>query len=320
MDFTLINQAHRVLTACGARPVVRDNAVAVPIQKKFLMPMTLPQNQALNFIKEITGDTIWAMRAISSDGPMLGLFTGIVGVRCQIQLPSGRFLFGGNGIDVGQFSGAGSYRYLVQPEEDCEPGSTIQVTLSDYVGLQAPIVVNMVFEGSYKFYLRGGQLVKPGPSANSIPRYQRTPNQNILAPCWMGGYGPSTPQGYEDSVFTYSSPTIVVPLAGPITATLKIPIDPPYDFICRRLLFDVTADSTVATGIFLGRVRSGTGYALNDQFIDIARYLNGLEWPKGWRVRGGDAIFVDLALADATGSGSMYIQCHFEGARRRKAA
>lgn len=225
----------------------------------------------------------------------------------------------GNGIDVGLFAGIGSYRYLVQPEELCEPGSTIQATLSDYRGLQAPIVVNMVFEGSYLFYLRGGQLVKPGMSASDIPRYQRTVNQNILAPPWMGGYGPATPPGYEDDVFTYASDPIVVPLGGPISKTLKIPVDPSFDsFVCRRLLFDVTADDTVATGAFLARVRSGTGYALNDQFIDIARYLNGLEWPKGWSVRGGDAIFVDLALADTTGTGNMYFQAFFEGARRRK--
>jgi hypothetical protein len=320
MDLTLINQAHRVLTACGARPVVRDNAVAVPIQKKFLMPMVLQPNTAVNFIKEITGDTIWSMRAISSDG--LSRSGSIpLGVRVQIQLPSGRFLFGGNGIDVGLWSGIGSQRYLVQPQEDCEPGSTIQVTLSDYLGLlDNAVVLNMVFEGSYMFFLRGGQLVKPGAGANAIPRYQRTPNQNILAPPWMGGYGPATPQGYEDSVFTHSSDPLVFGLGGQVTQTLKIPIDPPYDFICRRLLFDVTADDTVTNGIFLARVRSGTGYALNDQFIDIARYLNGLEWPKGWLVRGGDAIFVDLAMADAVGAGNMYFQAHFEGARRRKAA
>jgi hypothetical protein len=317
MVFALINQADRALSKCGARPIVREGSV-VPLYKAFLMPLIVQPNQTANFLKEITGEALWELRAISCD---LGMNL-TVGARMQIQLPTGRFLFGGNGIDVGQFAWVGSNRFLMDPPEECEPGSKIQVSLSDYTGLQAAVPVNLLFEGSYLFYLRGGQLARL-PSARAIPRYQGVVNENIMAPCWVAGYGPATPKGYRDSRFTYSSgteaaPYAIVPLGGPVTATLKIPIDLGLDFVCRRLLFDVQQDSTVTSGRFLGRVRTGNGYALNDNFFDLAQLINGACYPHDWIIRGGDQVFMDLVLVDFTGTGNMYIQAHLEGARRRK--
>ena len=314
MELALIKQADRMLTSCGARPIVQGGS-CVPIPKAFLMPMVLQPNQAFQWTKEITGEALWEMRAISSDQRM----NQVVGARLQIQLPSGRFLFGGNGMDVGQFAGFGSYRYLMGPPEECEPGSKIQVSLSDYTGLESAIAVNLLFEGAYKYFLKGGQIVKRLPPVWQIPRYQGILNENILAPCWMAGYGPPTPSGYTDELFTYSSAEVAIPITGPATATLKIPIDAGLDFICRRLLFAVRAD-TGASGTFLGRVRTGNGYALIEDFVDLAQYLNGNEYPHDWTVRGGDSVFIDLTLADFAGINSMYMQVHLEGVRRRKVA
>jgi hypothetical protein len=152
-----------------------------------------------------------------------------------------------------------------------------------------------------------------------IPRYQGIVNENILAPCWMGGFGPKTPQGYQDDKYTYSSAKTTVPLAGPLTATLRIPIDAHYEaFVCRRFLFDVQQDNTVTAGEFLGRIRTGNGYAINEDYIDLERYLGGAVFAHDWIVRGGDEVFIDLVLADGAGSGNMYITAHMEGARRKR--
>lgn len=313
MDFSLIQQADRTLSKCGGRPIIQGGAV-VPIYKGFLMPLTLQPGQTQNFTKEITGDTIFELRSISSDNGM----ASVVGARIQIQLPSGRFLFGGNGMDVGQFAGVGSLRYLMDPVELAEPGSKIEVVLSDYTGLGSAIAVNLVFGGCYNYYLKGGSLSK-GLSASMIPRYQGIVNENILAPCWMAGYGPITPPGYRDERYTYSSSKLTVPLAGPLTGSLRIPIDAGYEsFVCRRFLFDVQQDATVTAGEFLGRIRSGNGYAVNEDYIDLQRYLGGAAYAHDWIVRGGDEVFIDLALADAAGSGNMYITAHLEGARRKR--
>jgi len=315
MDFTLLKQADRVQSKCGFRPVIRGGSV-LTLYKGFLLPMVLQPNQTAVFTKEITGETVWTLRAVSSDQGMVST----TGVRLQIQLPNGRFLIGGNGQDAGQFAGVGSYRYLMDPELDCEPGSKIQVTLSDTTtgGLTNPLAVNLLFEGSYKFYFRNGEPVS-SQMASELKRYQGIVNENILAPSYTAGYAVETPKGNKDDYFVYSCPNpITVPLGGPLTATMKIPIDNGIDFICRRLLLDVEADATVSAGNFLCRVRTGDGYALSDDYLDYPRLINGAEWPHDWTIRGGDEVLVDVALADSAGTGNMYLQVHLEGDKRRR--
>ncbi len=323
MNEALLREADRVLSKCG-RPQIRG-AVAVPLFRGFLMPMVLQPNQTTVFTKEITGDTTWTLRAISST---IGASIAATGVRIQIQLPNGRFLIGQNGQDVGQFAWVGSWRYSFgEAGVECEPGTKIQVTLSDTVGLQNPFPVNLLFEGAYTFYLREQAFFDSGKwsYASQLPRYQAIVNENILAPCWVAGEGPYTPEGFFDQRFTYSSKDpatangiTTVPIAGPTAATLKISIDAGYDFWCRRVLVDVTRDATASAGLFLGRLRTGSGYALSDSFFDIARYINCAEWPHDWLIRGEDAVYVDLNLVDTGGTGNFYIQVHLEGVRRRR--
>ena len=314
VDTELLQQADVILSKCG-RPSLQG-ASAVPLFRCFLMPMVLNPGQTVTFIKEITGETTWLLRAISSS---VGSNNAATGVRMQIQLPNGRYLFGGkNGIDVGQFAWIGSWRYLQDPEMKCEPGDKIRVTLSDTGSLADIYQVNLLFEGAYLFYLRGaGHL----PSlASRLPRYQGIVNENILAPCYIAGTGPATPLGSEDEAFTYSSDTGTITIGSTlITTTLKIVIDNGLDFHCRRLLFDVQPTGRgVTAGSFLGRVRAGSGYALCDSFMDLARYIGGAEVPKDWVIQGGDEVFIDLNLADATGAGDVSMTVHLEGCRRRK--
>lgn len=302
------------MSKCGAFSYVRSGAV-LPLLRSFLMPMILQPNQTAVFIKEITGDTIWNLRSISSDQGS----NSITGVRIQIQLPNGRFLFGGNGIDVGQFAWIGSWRYLMSPDLDCEPGSKIQVTLSDTIGLDSAVAVNLLFEGAYKFYFQGGNPIDwTAALASSVPRYQGIVNENILAPSYTAGFGLETPAGFQDDIFTYSSLPLTLTLGAPTTGTLKIPIDSGLKFHCRRMLFDVIAGSGVTAASWLGRIRTGDGYALNEDFIDLPRYLNGAEFAHDWVIQSGDLVYIDLALVDTAGAGTVSIQAHLEGVRRKR--
>jgi hypothetical protein len=314
----LLTQMDKVLSKCG-RPVLPGGITCVTLEKKILMPMVLSPNTSVTFSKEIPGDTIWCLRAISSDQGM----NSQVGIRVQIQFPNGRFLFGGNGQDIGQFAWVGSYRFPIDPEMDFEPGGKFKVTLTDTGGLNADKAVNLVFEGCYKYYLRGGELVPDAMKlASSLPRYQGTVNENILAPCWLTGAQPAVPDGYvSHDLFTYSSDVFTFTVPGVLQGQLTIPIDEGYDFFCRRILVDfqfVAGNTFIGTAIVLAKVRTGTGYALNDDWIDFGKYLCGAEWPKDWKIRGRDAVIVDLQFADDSGSGDATYQVHLEGVRRKK--
>jgi hypothetical protein len=247
----------------------------------------------------------------------------IQGVRIQIQLPNGRVLIGGNGQDIGQFAWVGSYRYHNDPELDCEPGTTIKVTLTDTSGLGAAFVCNLLFEGAYKYYLRDGQPVSMN-LASSMPRYFANLNENILAPCWLSGVGPQLPADCEYFVYASGTPGVyapaTVPLAGPTGTTIKIQTDDGRDFYCLRVLIAVSGDATVTAATFIGRLRTGTGFALNDNLIDLARYLGGAEFAKFWKIKGGEEVVLDLNLVDQTGTGNATVQVFLEGARRRLGA
>ncbi len=311
-DLELLKQADFILSKCGGRRATPD-AVVVPIEKKFLVPMLLQPGQSQLFIKEITGDTPWELRGISSDQTS-GTITG---VRIQIQLPNGRFLIGGNGQDAGQFAWVGSYRYNVAPGVECNPGSKFQIVLTDMGNLEEPFAFNLVLDGCYNYYLKGGRL-EPVDSVAEELRYAGIVNENILAPCWMAGYGPVTPAGFDDDYFVYSSDVGTLTVGSTLFTTLKIPIDAGLDFQLRRMLPDVQVGAGVTAGVIRARLRAGAGYALSDDFSDLARYLTAVEAPHDWKVRGGDAVYVDLQLADGAGAGDLTMQMHLEGVRRRK--
>jgi hypothetical protein len=315
VDIELLTQASAILSKCG-RPTLRG-AAAVPLFKCFLMPMVIAPGDTQTFIKEITGDTTWVLRSISSSSGSDG--SSASGVRLQIQLPNGRYLFGGKtGIDVQQFAATGSFRYLQDPPTECQPGDKIRVTLSSTDNGAASMAVNLLFEGHYDYYMSGGPQSLPD-LASGLSRYQGIVNENILAPCYIAGIGPLTPAGYDDEFFTYSSDTLAVAIAGTNrTGTVKINIDNGLDFFARRFLFDITASNTATAGAFLGRVRASSGYSLCDSFMDLSRYIGGAQHPKDWKVRGGDEVFIDLNLVDTAGTGTISITVHMEGVRRRK--
>ncbi len=329
MKLEYLEQAQAALSKCG-RPMLPGGVSAVPIPHSFVMPMVLEPGGAVTFVKEITSRGPWELLAISSSQASASL----VGIRCQIQLPNGKFLFGGNGIDIGQFAWVGSWRWLQSPELRCEPGSKLQVTLTDTTagGLAQSTPVNLFFEGADLHFMRGGEMSFPGTPASALPRYQGVLNESILAPAWMSGEGLETPAGFVDEYFMYATPTPVdQPAATTWTVTggavttppnplpFEIQIEQGYTyFFVRRMLFDVQVTDT-ASAIVLGKLRTGAGYVLNDNFIDLARYLCGAEFPGQWQIKGGDSVFIDLALADVTGTGTVTFQVFLEGFKRRRA-
>ncbi len=314
MDSVLLRQADLILSKCGRRRALPDGLTVVPYERDILLPMVLQPGTSKTFIKEVTGDTRWSLCGISSDQTS----NTLTGVRVLIQLPTGRYLIGRNGQDIGQFAGVGSWRYAVDPEVECDPGSKFQVTLTDTGGLEEAFACNLLFHGSLNYFLKDGEQVPAPPSASAQPRYAGIVNENILAPCWVAGYGPATPNGYWDEQFTYSSEVATLAIGGTLFSTLSIPIDNGLDFQMRRILIDLQAENTATAGAVLGRLRAGSGYALSDDYIDLARYLAGAEYPHDWKVRGSDAVYIDLQLVDTVGTGAFTMQVHLEGIKRRK--
>lgn len=320
MKLELLRQMDAALSKCG-RPTLPGGVSCVPVVKDIMIPMILESGQTTVFMREIPGDTDWNLRAIQSDQGM----NSVLNIRVQIQFPNGRYLFGGNGMDIGQFAGVGSYRFLMDPSMTFDPGGKLKVTLADTTpgGFGTPQAVNLDFQGAYLYFLKGGQLARdPMKLASQLPRYRGDCNENILAPCWMAGAEPQVPSGYDQhDKFTYSSPVQTFVIGTNQNGQLVIPIDEGYDFFCRRILADVQfiADqSGPPTGVVLGRLRTGTGYSFNDDFLDLRAYLCGAEWPKDWKIRGRDEVVVDLQLADVVGTGSITVQIHLDGVRRRK--
>jgi hypothetical protein len=328
MRLAYLRQADAILSKCG-RPQLPNGVSCLPLTRGFVMPLVIDPGQSYTFQKEITGNAPWVLSSISCDQASASL----LGIRCQIQLPSGRFLFGGNGVDIGQFAWVGSWRWLQDPELRCEPCSKIQVTLSDTTigGLPASTAVNLNFEGALLYFLQGGMPQGPQKLVSSLPRYFGAVNENILAPVWMSGEPIETPPGFVDDYFIYSTPD---PLdqpkictwtlaAGAITAfpnplPFEILIDEGYTFHCRRILFDIKVTGT-ASATVLAKLRTGAGFVLNDNFIDYAQYLCGAEWPGRFDVKSRDSVFIDLQLADAVGTGNVTLQVYLEGYRRRAA-
>jgi len=267
--------------------------------------MTGVQPQVIS--KQITGDAPWALRAVQVQAG-LGATTQV-----QIQLPDGRFL---ENVpeDLASMACFGSWRRTFTREILCPVGSKISVTLVPWGAGANGLSVAMVFNGAYRYMRNGGR--GPDDSAPRLPRYPIGENQNILAPRWMSGHGPGEP---GDRLYTYASPLITqacfgVPPFGTISTTLRWG----ETFHLRRLLFAVAADA-LATGTFLVRVRADSGYALMDDYFDVAHLINGVPMACDWDLEPGCQIFFDYQLVDVApgSSGNMYMQAYMEGATRR---
>lgn len=316
--FQLITEADYVLSRCGRFVPPVGSVVYIP--KSFLLQAVLPITTGQVFYKEITGDTTWCWRAIS-----IALSGNPPAVYMQVMKPGGRFLFNGL-MNLTQVSGYGPNRYLLSRELEVPPGSKIQVSLDDnYIQAAAVQPVSFLAEGAYAYYLKNGVRSRSiEQEVSDLPRIFAGPNQNILAPCWMNGIGPKTPDGFEDTHFIYGDGTsnvATITIAGTnLTATCTIQFDDNSDFELRRFLFDVIPGASVTAGKFLCRIRAGSGYAFTDDYVDVAKYLGSAYLAHGWNIQRGDQVIFDFVLVDGAGSGSISIECFADGVKRRRAA
>jgi hypothetical protein len=331
----LLTQADFVLSKCG-RPMPPVGSV-VYLYKGFMIQAVLPVTSGQTFYKEITGDTIWCWRSIST-----ALSGSPPAIMAQVQSPDGKVLFNGL-LDLTVIAGYGSSRYALSREIECPPGTKIQLALDDnYLAAGAVQPVAMLMGGAYAYFLRNGSrnlwnsgvwttipesivepMVSPEQSASLLPRVFGTVNQNIMAPCWMMGEGPSTPAGLEDNTYTYGngvSNLASVTLGGNLTTKASIQIDADSDFLVRRFLFDVIPAAGVTAGSFLIKIRAGSGYVFTDDYFDAAKYIGSAYLLKPWEVRAADSIIFEMTLVDGAGAGAISIECFAEGVRRKRRA
>lgn len=332
MDAQLITQADFVLNRCG-RPIAPQGLSTVPLYRAYMIQNWFPvgpqtPTQALK--KEVVGTMdaflLRSLQMVTSNATALSL---------QILLPNGKFLI--NDLqDVKQIAGYGSYRYLFSKELECPPGTWFQVTLADgNTSIAQPFAI--LLEGADKYSVRrtGDSPCMVQDAAAGMPRYLRNFNENIEAPCWMQGVGPATPEKMSDIEWTYSASggstiagafapgAIGINVATPVNTTISIPIDSGSDFRCRRLLFNILADSTVTNGNILARIRTGSGYSFTDDYFDVTTYIGSAPMPKDWEIRASDVVYIDIAFVNdsggAVGTGNIYLQPFLEGTKRRAA-
>jgi hypothetical protein len=314
--FQLIRESDFVLSRCGRFTPPQGSIVYIP--KSFLLQAVLPITTGQTFYKSITGDTTWCWRSIQfalSGVPPL--------VSAQVMNPHGKFLYNGL-LNLTQVAGYGSNRFALSREIECPPGSKIQLTLDDtYLAAAAVQPVSMLCGGAYAYYLKDGiRSVCAEDSASDMKRIFSGVNQNLLAPCWMGGDGPAVPAGISAGAMTYGdgfTNILTMTIGAAVSGTASIQIDNDYDFHVRRFLFDVIKGESVTAGSFLARIRSGSGYAFCDDYVNVAKYIGSAYMLKGWDIRRGDQIEFDFLLVDGAGTGTISIQCFADGERRRAA-
>lgn len=331
MDVQFLQQADWTLSKCG-QPVApttqAPNGVSVVYRTKYffvqdIVPAASQPGSTQTFTKVIAGDTNWELRSISANW-----FSGQL-IYLQIQLADGSYLSNVLEDDL-IFAGYGSNRWVATRPIECPPGSKIIMAFdTNFPGASQSQNITMVLEGAYKYYVKNAST-NGHPAleafAENMPRYLGNPNQNIMAPCWTQGYGPGTPDGFEDRWFTYSTgsqiisgtvfPGVTIPLAGTLSAYATIKLERSSDFVCRRFYFWIAADAGVTGGEILARIRISSGYAVTNDYIDVFRYIGGAMLGHDLNIKAGEQIIFDLNLVDGAGSGNMYFEAYAEGAKR----
>lgn len=314
MDLQLLREANQTLSKCG-RPQMPVGLVSVPLYKGILMQFFFPANPAQTtqtITKEIAPPSkakvmprSWSLRSIQMSQP--------AEVAIQIQLPDGRFLLN-NPIQINQIAGYGSARFPFTEPTEYPIGSKLQVTLNN-TNVATMQSLALLFDGSYNYYLQGAQetTIEDGGCA---PRYFGDPSQNILAPSWMTGKYPRALPGCVDlEMFTYASDVLTLGEDGFGTATIQI--DQATDFAVRRRFFSVIWSDTVTAATVQVRTRNGSGYALDDDFLNT-HYIANSPMPHDWNLAAAEQVFFDLSVVDFEGSGILTVQCFLEGVKRGK--
>lgn len=321
-DVQLLQQADMILSKCG-RPIMPVGVRYVPIPKNFLFQAAHLQNTTETEAREIYGDTIWMLRAISGLAPNNQIYF-------RIQFPNGRYLqnqlriLGSAGGGAGNCTlGNGSARYLISPAVPCPPGSRILVTLDDRPtnggsGAASTTAVAMLFEGAYIYAIKGdGQAaISAAVEMAEMPRYFDTPDQNIMAPeIALSLHSPETPAGFVDELFQYQAPLLSFPVSTSTSATQAVQLPAQFEHQILRFLFNET---NTANGKMAVRIRESGGYAFTNDYVETF-YFNMARYPCSWPVKKGSQIFFDFSVLDGVAGQTVTEQVIIEGIRRRRA-
>jgi hypothetical protein len=324
-DIQFLREADWTLATCGQSAPPADNISIVYRTKYFLVqtvvPAALQVGSTQTFTALISGDTTWELRSISAN------WFGGQTIYIQIQLPDGSYLSNALMDDL-VFAGYGSNRWTASKPIECPPNSKVIIQFDTNIpGAAVSQNITMLLEGAYKYYVRSNTK-RPDPIgfAERMPRLLGNPNQNILAPSWVQGYGPPTPDGWEDVWQTYDSgnqiingvffPGTTIPLTGSTVATATIQLERSSDFVVRKFFFWLAADPTVTAGSILGRIRISSGYAVTNDYFDLFRYISGGMLAHDINCKAGESIVFDLNMVDFSGTGNMYFMAFAEGCKR----
>jgi hypothetical protein len=322
-DVELLQQADQLLSDCG-RPLMPPGTRYVPIPKSFLFQATHAFQTTETEAREIYGDTVWMLRAISGLPPNFQIYY-------RIQYPNGRYLqnqletlssFGSLICTLGN----GSARRLISPAIPCPPGSRFLITLDDTFpkcGNANGTNVTLLFEGCYIYAIKGN-----GPQARSeavemaeMDRYFQTPNQNIMAPeVALMLKSSATPDGYVDEIFSYQLPLLNLPqvtgiaTSNSVTQAFNLPAE--WEHHILRFLF--TETQTNGTATFGVRIRESKGYSFTNDYIQTYLF-NQARYLCDWRIAKGSQLYFDFTLLDPSSAMATFTeQVVIEGIRRRK--
>lgn len=325
VDIQFLQEADWTLSKCG-QPVTPADGISIVYRTKYffvqdVVPAAGSPGATQTFTKLITGDTIWELRGIVANWFSAQL------IYIQIQVPDGSFLSNILMDDL-VFAGYGSNRWTATKPIECPPNSKIIFAFdTNFPNASQSQNLTITLEGAYKYYVKTPtQHPDQEAFAEGMPRYLGNPNQNIMAPCWAQGYGPGTPDGFEDVWFTYDSgfqivsglflPGVTISTVGVRTSSASIQLERASDFIVRRFYFWIASDPAVTGGEILARIRLSSGYAVTNDYIDVFRYISGAYLAHDLNVKAGEEIFFDLSLVDGVGSGNMYFAAFAEGSKR----
>ena len=341
-DSRLIRQADQIFSKCG-RPILPGGKTCVDIFKAFqyqtylVTTGTVPPYPAVsNAPKEISGDTVFMLKAISGinfnsmigDAPPLAYGA----LYLQVMMPNGRMIQN-QLTDAGPDLGFGSGRLVLDNPIPCPPGCQIFLALdlstSGFSGTLGNFSVAMLLEGGLRYFLESDAST-PAPrrsaadSAARLPRYYPdTPNQNIIAPEWMtsGLNGEicdsETPAGMRDEAFTYSNTLApaVFSESDPVATNIQITIQSTTDFLARRMFFFVQAGDVAPTFFYRLRTSLG-GSSITNDYIEA----NSQRFHKDWFIRRGITIYVDIFGLPNGGDSTTSLIVYFEGVKRGRAA
>ena len=171
-------------------------------------------------------------------------------------------------------------------------------------------------------------ITDPVQALEARPRYQCTPNQNIMAPEYRLGNQCTleTPNGYRDEPFTFFSPPIDIPAGGEVD-NVAVLVPGQDQVIVRKITFYITLSNGGFFAIPTVQIRLPNGYSITggdmipcSTDFDFLPYVWQLPIFPMLHLLAGDRIIMDFADMLVSGAGEesfSQIVVEFDGVKRR---